>query len=178
MRWVLLLPYYTDEEIKTQGGGRARIWTQIYDSRDTFFFFFLIILFYLFIFGCIGSLLLCAGFLQLQWAGATLCPGARASHCGGFPRCGAQALGAWASVVVVHRPGCSAACEIFLDRDSNPCPLHWWADSQPLRHRGSPRDTFLFVGSRNMRCWKGVWGLALEDKGEVSQWLLWLCSNT
>ena len=28
--------------------------------------------------------------------------GARASHCGGFSCCGAQALGAWASVVVAH----------------------------------------------------------------------------
>ena len=36
--------------------------------------------------------------------GATLRCGARASHCGGFSCCGAQALGAWASVVVVHEP--------------------------------------------------------------------------
>ena len=28
--------------------------------------------------------------------------GARASHCGGLSCCGAQALGAWASVVVVR----------------------------------------------------------------------------
>ena len=32
-----------------------------------------IYLFYLLIFGCVGSLLLCAGFLYLQRAGATLC---------------------------------------------------------------------------------------------------------
>ena len=31
-----------------------------------------------------------------------------------------------------------AACGIFPDRGSNPCPLHWQADSQPLRHQGSP----------------------------------------
>ena len=24
------------------------------------------------------------------------------------------------------------------DQGSNPCPLHWQADSQPLRHQGSP----------------------------------------
>ena len=36
-------------------------------------------LFYLFIFGCVGSSLLHAGFLQLQRAGATLRCGARAS---------------------------------------------------------------------------------------------------
>ena len=32
--------------------------------------------------------------------GATLGYGAQASHCGGFSRCGAQALGARASVVL------------------------------------------------------------------------------
>ena len=50
-------------------------------------------LFYLFIFGCIGSLLLCAGFVWLRRVGATLRCGARASHCGGFSCCGARALG-------------------------------------------------------------------------------------
>ena len=33
---------------------------------------------------------------------ATLCCGARASHCGGFSYCGAQALATWASVVRAH----------------------------------------------------------------------------
>ena len=42
------------------------------------------------------------------------------------------------SVVVVHGPSCSAACGTFPDQGSNPCPLHWQADSQPLRHQGSP----------------------------------------
>ena len=28
------------------------------------------------------------------------------------------------SVVVAHGPSCSAACEIFPDQGSNPCPLH------------------------------------------------------
>ena len=42
------------------------------------------------------------------------------------------------SVVVVHGPSCSAACGILPDQGSNPCPLHWQADSQPLRHQGSP----------------------------------------
>ena len=27
---------------------------------------------------------------------------------------------------------------IFPDQGSNPCPLHWQADSQPLCHQGSP----------------------------------------
>ena len=41
------------------------------------------------------------------------------------------------SVVVAHGPSCSAACGIFPDQGSNPRPLHWQADSQPLRHQGS-----------------------------------------
>ena len=45
---------------------------------------------------------LCAGFLSLQQAGATLRCGTRASHCGGFSCCGAQALGARASVVAAR----------------------------------------------------------------------------
>ena len=43
------------------------------------------------------------------------------------------------SVVVAHGLSCSAACGIFPDRGSNPCPLQWQADSQPLRHQGSPQ---------------------------------------
>ena len=39
---------------------------------------------FIFIFGCIGSLLLRAGFLQLQREGATLRCGVWASHCSGF----------------------------------------------------------------------------------------------
>ena len=46
------------------------------------------------------------------------------------------------SVVVAHGPSCSAACGIFPDQGSNPCPLHWQADSQPLHHQGSPGDVF------------------------------------
>ena len=82
----------------------------------------------------------------------------RASHCGGFSRCGARALGTQASVVaarelsscgsralestgsvvVAHGLSRSTACGIFPDQGSNPCPLPWQADSQPLRHQGSP----------------------------------------
>ena len=43
------------------------------------------------------------------------------------------------SVVVAHGPSCSIACGIFPDQGSNPCPLHWQADSQPLHHQGSPQ---------------------------------------
>ena len=50
------------------------------------------------------------------------------------PRCAGSAI-------VAHGPSRSAACGIFLDQGSNPCPLHWQADSQPLRHQGSPEYT-------------------------------------
>ena len=46
------------------------------------------------------------------------------------------------SVVVAHGPSCSTACGILPDQGSNPCPLHWQADSQPLRHQGSPFSNF------------------------------------
>ena len=46
------------------------------------------------------------------------------------------------SVVVAHGPSCSPAGGIFPDQGSNPCPLHWQADSQPLRHQGS---TVVFI---------------------------------
>ena len=46
------------------------------------------------------------------------------------------------SVIVAHGPSCSAACGIFPDQGSNPRPLYWQADSQPLRHQGSPQLIF------------------------------------
>ena len=107
-----------------------------------FSFFFYNSLFPLFIFGCVGSSFLCEGFLQLRQAGATLHRGARASsllrplllRSTGSRRAG--------SVVVAHGPSRSAACGILPDQGSNPCPLHWQADSQPLRHQGSPTALF------------------------------------
>ena len=75
-------------------------------------------------------------------AGATLHRGVRASHYRGLSlwSTGSRCAG---SVVVAHRPSCSAACGIFPDQGSNPCPLHWQADSQPLRHQGSPHEYIL-----------------------------------
>ena len=49
------------------------------------------------------------------------------------------------SAIVAHGPSRSVACGIFPDHGSNPCPLHWQADSQPLRHQGSPRLLFLIA---------------------------------
>ena len=48
------------------------------------------------------------------------------------------------SVVVAHGLSCSAACGIFPGQGSNPCPLHWQADPQPLRHQGSPHLLLFF----------------------------------
>ena len=85
---------------------------------------YLFIYFFIFIFGCVGSSFLCEGFLQLRQAGATLHRGARASS-------PSRPLLLWStgsrpagSVAVAHGPSCSAACGIFPDQGSNPCPLH------------------------------------------------------
>ena len=51
------------------------------------------------------------------------------------------------SVVVAHGPSCSVSCGILPDQGSNPCPLHWQADSQPLRHQGSPRSFFFNINN-------------------------------
>ena len=96
---------------------------------------------YLFIYGCVGSSFPCEGFLSLRQAGATLHRGARASHYRGLSLW-STASRRTGSVVAAHGPSCSAACGIFLDQGSNPCPLHWQADSHPLRHKGSPRRIF------------------------------------
>ena len=42
---------------------------------------------------------------------------------------GAWALNSSAPVVVARGLSCSVACGIFPDQGSNPCPLHWQADS-------------------------------------------------
>ena len=52
------------------------------------------------------------------------------------------------SVIVAHGRSCSAARGIFPDQGSNPCPLHWQADSQPLRHQGSHRKLFKCADSQ------------------------------
>ena len=41
--------------------------------------------------------------------------------------------------------GCGAWCEIFLDQEWSPCPLHWQVDSYPLHHWRSPRYMIHFM---------------------------------
>ena len=70
-----------------------------------------------------------------------------------FSCCGAQALGAWASVVVtwgLQSVGfsCPVACGIFPEQESNQCPLHWQADSYPLYHQESPS---IIVNQKNLK---------------------------
>ena len=103
-------------------------------------------------FGCTGSPLLCVGFLWLWPAGVTLHCDVQASHCGGFllrstgsrrtdfSSCSLQALEL--RVVVVCWLGCAVACGIFPNQGLNPCPLHWQADSYPLRQQVSPQCHF------------------------------------
>ena len=57
--------------------------------------------------------------------------------------CGLSTWGfqAWTSVAVVPRLSCSLVCGIFLDQGSNPCSLHWQADSYLLRCWESPTKT-------------------------------------
>ena len=43
----------------------------------------------------------------------------------------AHGLQSAGSAAVAHGPSCSMACGILPDQGSNPCPLHWQADSQP-----------------------------------------------
>ena len=49
------------------------------------------------------------------------------------------------SATMAHRSSRSAARGIFPDRGTNPCPLHRQADSQPLRHQGSPRFSIFIL---------------------------------
>ena len=68
-----------------------------------------------------------------------------------------------ASLVAEHRlqarrlSSCGSRAQllrgILPDQGSNPCPLHWQADSQPLRHQGSPHFLiFLYVALPVLQC--------------------------
>ena len=106
--------------------------TKVLSILFIYFFYINFLILFIFIFGCVGSSLLRAGFLWLRQVGATLSCGVQASHCSGFSYCGARALGTRASVVVARGLSCSVACGIFPGQGSNPCPLHWQADFKDL----------------------------------------------
>ena len=97
-------------------------------------FFFLIFIY----------LWLCWVFVSVRGLSLVVASGGHSSsQCAGLPltrtlllrSTGSRRAG---SVIVAHGPSCSAAYGILPDQGSNPCPLHWQADSQPLRHQGSP----------------------------------------
>ena len=108
------------------------------------FFFNFIYLFYLW---------LCWVFVSVRGLSLVAASGGHSSLCcAGLSL--SQPLPLWStgsrhagSVIVAHGPSCSAACGILPDQGSNPCPLHWQADSQPLRHQGSPGIVFLISNS-------------------------------
>ena len=113
--------------------------------RHTFFFKSFI---YLFIYLFIYYFWLCWVFVSVRGLSLVAASGGHSSsRCAGLSLLRPLLLRSTGSrraglVVVVHGPSCSAACGIFPDQGSNPCPLHWQADSQPLCHQGSPRHTF------------------------------------
>ena len=106
----------------------------------SFFFFFFNFWVYLFIY-----LWLCWVFVSVRGLSLVAVSGGHSSsRCAGLSlsrslllrSTGSRRAG---SVIVAHGPSCSVACGIFPDQGSNPCPLHWQADSQPLCHQGSPK---------------------------------------
>ena len=121
-------------------------------SNPFFFFFFLFFVFlnlfiYLFIY-----LWLCWVFVSVRGLSLVAASGSHSSsRCAGLSlsrslllrSTGSRSAG---SVIVAHGSSCSATCGILPDQGSNPCPLHWQADSQPLRHQGSPMvDIFILL---------------------------------
>ena len=46
---------------------------------------------------------------------------------------------------MAHGLSCSAACGIFLDQGSNPCPLHWQADLTTVPPGKPPLSSFNIV---------------------------------
>ena len=120
------------------------------------FFFFLIILLFIYLW-------LCWAFVSVRGLSLVAASGGHSSsRCAGLSL--SRPLLSWStssrragSVVVAHGPSCSAACGIFPDRGSNPCPLHWQADSQPLHHQGSPSPLLLSAAWIGDNCGKMKW---------------------
>ena len=101
--------------------------------------FFFLIFIYLFIY-----LWLCWVFVSVRGLSPVAASGGHSSsRCAGLSlsrplllqSTGSRRAG---SAIVAHGPSRSTACGILPDQGPNPCPLHWQADSQPLRHQGSP----------------------------------------
>ena len=132
--WTLLPRSVRD---KKKGRLKFKGWGKI--DSISFFFFLRNSFIYLFIY-----LWLCWVFVSVQGLSPVVARGGHSSsQCSGLSLLRPLLLRSTGSrradsVIVAHGLNCSAACGIFPDQGSNPCPLHWQADSQPLRHRGSP----------------------------------------
>ena len=142
-RWLSFFFFWSEAQAIGWPSGGAT-------SRTSFFLSFFLFLkkFYLFIY-----LWLCWVFVSVQGLSLVVASGGHSSsQCVGLSL--SRPLLLWStgsrcagSVVVAHGPSCYAACGIFPDQGLNPCPLHWQADSQPLRHQGSPRKMTIFISN-------------------------------
>ena len=121
---------------------------------DFFFFNFLYLgIFPYFVFNYLFIYFwLCWVFVSVRGLSLVVASGGHSSsRCAGLSLSWPLLLRSAGSVIVAHWPSCSAACGILLDQGSNPCPLHWQADSQPLHHQGSPADFLMMAILTSMR---------------------------
>ena len=145
---------------KKQGGMRRML--------DWLFFFYFFFIFYFW---------LCQVFISVRGLSLVAASGGHSSSwCAGLSLSRPLLLRSTdsryaGSVVVAHGPSCSAACGIFPDQGSNPCPLHWKADSQPLRHQGgfAFNETF----GRIVNYFIGTWYGRRESPGFGSDQVCW-----
>ena len=136
-------PYGKSNRASSSNAGNLP-WTRLCSKYHMFLFFFFFNFIYLFIYLWLCWVFVSARGLSLVAASG----GPSSSRCAGLSpsrpllwrSTGSRRAGA---VAVAHGPSCSAACGIFPDQGSNPCPLHWQADSQPLRHQGSPQVLYI-----------------------------------
>ena len=119
----------------------GRLSTTAPPGKPFFFFFNLFIYFWL-----------CWVFVPVRGPSPAAASGGHSSsRCAGLPpsqplllrSTGSRHAG---SAAVAHGPSRSAACGILPEQGRNPYPPHWQADSQSLRHQGSPGSLLiLFV---------------------------------
>ena len=108
------------------------------DTSVWVFFKFFIFKFIIFLNFWLCWVLVAMHRLSLAMAGATPCCSVQGPQCRGFSCCGARA-----PVVVARGLSRSSARRILPGQGPNPRSLHWQADSQPLRHQGSPKHLFV-----------------------------------
>ena len=139
--WTIYSSYYIthtflSDSINEESAQTLTLFSFLFFFKKIFFFK-LIIYFYIYFW-------LCWVFVSVRGLSLVVASGGHSSsRCAGLSpsrplllrSTGSRHAG---SVVVAHGPSRSAACGIFPDQGLNPCPLHWQADSQPLRHQGSP----------------------------------------